>query len=424
MNQSRASSQPAWKIAGVCLGLALMVFAVFAQTLTFDFVNYDDDKNVYENPVATMGLEHGNMLRAFTRTQTGNWIPLATLSHMLDCQMYGLRAGGHHLTNVLLHAAAGILLFLVLFQMTGSLECSVLVAALFSIHPLSVESVAWVAERKDVLSGVFFMLTLIAYVRYARGPSLGRYMCVLLLFALGLMSKPMLVTVPFVLLLLDFWPLERFRQTSWRRLAIEKIPLLLLSSASSVVTFFAQDRTAPIVSMQTLSLPARLANACLSYGIYLRQAVWPSTLAAFYPHPSHGFRIMPVLLSLAVTSALTIWIVLQRRTRPWLVTGWLWFLGMLVPVIGIVQVGEQAHADRYTYLPMIGIWIGLSWTASQWAAASPSRTILNRAVWAAVIAGLMICAARQTAFWKNSEALWAPLACLQSGSSGFIMGKG
>src|SRR5271154_4839136 len=273
-----------WPVAGICLVLAAITFAVFGQTLTHEFINFDDSDYVYENPVVARGVTLKGIVWAFS-CQCSNWHPLTWLSHMLDCQLYGLHPAGHHLTNVLLHTATVIVLFLVLRQMTGTLWRSAFVAAVFAIHPLRVESVAWVAERKDVLSGLFFMLTIGAYVRYARRPwSWGRYGLVLLLFAMGLMSKPMLVTLPLVLLLLDFWPLQRAESTG--RLVTEKLPLLALSAVSCVATILAQHQA--IQSVEYYSLPHRLGNALVTCLIYLRQMVWPAGLAAFYPYPLNG----------------------------------------------------------------------------------------------------------------------------------------
>ena len=274
----------------VCLGLVAVTWAVFGQTLTHDFVNFDDHVYVYENPLVIRGLSTEGIIGAFTHTHARNWHPLTTLSHMLDCQLYGLNAGGHHLTNVILHTISVLLLFLVLKQMTGALWQSAFVAALFAIHPLHVESVAWIAERKDVLSAVFFMLTLAAYARYARAPSAPRYLLVALLFAFGLMSKPMLVTLPFVLLLLDYWPLGRIGGqksevgSRLRRLITEKIPLFALSALSCVATLLTQ-RQGPS-AIDQLPFLWRLNNTFVSYVTYIWQMLWPVRLAVFYPHPN------------------------------------------------------------------------------------------------------------------------------------------
>ena len=326
---------------------------------------------------------------------------------MLDCQLYGLHPGGHHLTNVLLHTATVIALFLVLRQMTGALWRSAFVAAVFAIHPLRVESVAWVAERKDVLSGLFFMLTIGAYVRYARRPwSPARYGLVVLLFALGLMCKPMLVTLPVVLLLLDYWPLQRVEPAG--RLVLEKLPLLALSAASCVVTLLAQ--TGAIQSTESFSLPLRFANALVTCMVYLGQMVWPAGLAVFYPYPHNGLPAWEVVLAGMLLAGLSAVAWGERRKQPWLLIGWLWYLVMLLPVVGIIQVGEQAHADRYTYLPQIGIYVAVTWLVAEWRSGT-GRVALG-GLMAACSRVLMVCAWKQTAYWQNSETLWThTLAC-------------
>ena len=343
---------------------------------------------------------------------------------MLDCQFYGLNAGGHHLTNVLLHTATVILLFLVLRRMTGCLWRSAFVAAVFAIHPLRVESVAWVAERKDVLSGLFFMLTLGAYVHYARHPwSPARYGLVLLLFALGLMCKPMLVTLPLVLLLLDFWPLNRLqthagtepvfrlaRRPIPRRLIFEKLPLFGLAIASVVITLFAQRRV--VESSENLSLPMRLGNALLSYVAYMDQMFWPSGLAVLYPLTAGGVRLAGVALSLVLLAGISMGVFILRRRHPYLLTGWAWYLLMLLPVIGIVQVGLQARADRYTYLPQIGLYLLLTWAAADLCAGRRHRRVVLGGGAAIILIALIFCARAQTAYWRNSELLWThTLAC-------------
>ncbi len=406
-----------WQAPAICLVLAVITFAVFGQTLTHQFVDFDDSAYVYENPVVTRGLTRQGILWAFSGLHAYNWHPLTWLSHELDCQLYGLNPAGHHLTNVILHTATVIALFLVLRQMTRALWRSAFVAAVFAIHPLRVESVAWVAERKDVLSGLFFMLTIGAYVRYARRPgSAGRYGLVLLLFALGLMCKPMLVTLPVLLLLLDYWPLQRVE--SLRRLVVEKLPLLALSAAACVTTLLAQNEA--MQSIESFSLPLRFANALAACMVYLLQMLWPAGLAVFYPYPRHGLPPWEVALAatlLAGLSALAVW---QRRKQPWLLTGWLWYLAMLLPVVGIIQVGNQAHADRYTYLPQIGIYLALTWLVAEWRA---SRVSLG-ALMTGVLALLMVCSCKQTAYWKNSESLWTRTLACTSGNDMAHYGMG
>jgi tetratricopeptide (TPR) repeat protein len=396
----------------VCLGLVAVTWAVFGQTLTHDFVNFDDHVYVYENPLVIKGLSAEGIIGAFTHTHARNWHPLTTLSHMLDCQLYGLNAGGHHFTNVFLHTISVLLLFLVLKQMTDALWQSAFVATLFAIHPLHVESVAWIAERKDVLSAVFFMLTLAAYAYYARAPSALRYLLVALLFALGLISKPMLVTLPFVLLLLDYWPLgiigghKSEVGSRLRRLLTEKIPLFALSAFSCIATLLAQ-RQGP-TAIDQLPFLWRLENTFVTYVTYIWQMLWPGRLAVFYPHPNDRLPFVEVTLAIAFLISITLIAIYLRRTKPYLVTGWLWFLGMLVPVIGLVQVGEQALADRYTYLPQIGLYIIIAWTVGDLLleATLRFRRALAGVIAAVAIASLGLCAFVQASYWKNSETLW------------------
>jgi len=329
---------------------------------------------------------------------------------MLDCQLYGLKAGWHHFTNVLLHILAAILLFIALQQMTDAVWRSAFVAAVFAIHPLRVESVAWVAERKDVLSGVCFMLTLLAYVYYTRAPSLRRYLAMALVFVLGLMSKPMLVTLPLVLLVLDYWPLSRIgRQTSdaGPRLFIpvlDKIPLIALSAVSSVVTFLVQKGA--VGWTEDLPIATRINNAVVSYVAYIWQMLWPLRLAVFYPHPENRLPLWEIISSLLLLISITAAAVALRKQRPYLITGWLWYLGMLVPVIGLVQVGWQGRADRYTYLPQIGLYMAATWGVTDLTAVyRHQRTILSAAA-ILIIGSLSLCAWVQTSYWRNSETLF------------------
>jgi len=401
-----------WLSVGVCICLAVLTCIVFGQTLGHDFINYDDPRYVYENTNITSGLNTASIAWAFTHIHSMNWHPVTTISHMLDCQLYGLKAGGHHFTNVLLHTVAAILLFLALQCMTGALWRSAFVAAVFAIHPLRVESVAWVAERKDVLSGVFFMVTLLAYVQYARAPSIGRYLAVALAFALGLMSKPMLVTLPFVLLLLDYWPLGRIRGqksdvSSHGKLAmllVEKIPLVGLSSVSSVVTCLAQRGA--VGWTEQLPVSARINNAVATYVVYMWQMLWPLKLAVFYPHPENRLPISEIMLALAILIAATAAAFILRKKRPYLVTGWLWYLGMLVPVIGLVQVGWQGHADRYTYLPQIGLYLLLTWSVADLTARWRRQREILSASAAVIISVLGWRAWIQTSYWRDSETLF------------------
>ena len=403
----------------VYLLLAAITWVVFGQTLKYDFVNFDDHVYVYDNPSITRGLTISGIVGAFTHPHARNWHPLTTISHMLDCQLYGLNAGGHHFTNLALHTIAVLLLFRVLQRMTGALWPSAFVAALFAIHPLHVESVAWVSERKDVLSAVFFMLTLAAYVGYARAPSVRRYLIVAVIFALGLMSKPMLVTVPFVFLLLDYWPLRRFDKVplpnsggsmlGWlnRRpnyLFLEKMPLLVLSGLSCLATVRAQDPATGLLAQ--LPFTWRLSNAVVSYIDYVRQTFWPARLAVFYPHPNNALSVWQIALAMSFLLAISAMAILLRKKRPYVLTGWFWYVGMLVPVIGIVQIGEQGHADRYTYLPQIGLFLLIAWTAADLSKAWHLRRGYLWLVAATTIAVLSYIAVVQTSFWRNSEDLW------------------
>jgi len=399
------TSQPnafRWRTPGVCVFLAVITLVVFGQTTQDDFINFDDNDYVFNNPVVAQGLTFKGIIWAFSNFHAANWHPLTWISHMLDVQFYGLDPGGHHLTNVIIHIGTVIGLFLVLVQMTGAFWRSAFVGAVFAIHPLRVESVAWVSERKDVLSGLFFMLTIGAYVRYTRLPwSAARYGLVVLLFVMGLLCKPMLVTLPLVLLLLDYWPLQRAKR-AWS-LLLEKAPLLAISAISCVITILAQQNA--IRPVDVFPLRARVAAAVLSYKVYLVQMVYPVGLAAFYPFP-HSVSVWEkgtAMMLLAVVSAL-VWA--ERRTRPWLLVGWLWYLVMLLPVIGIVQVGAQSHADRYTYLPLIGIYVAVTWLAAELSTKWRVSQRVIGVLMAGIIGVLMVCAWKQAGYWKNSQTLW------------------
>ena len=416
-------------VAGMCLLLVVAVGLVFGRTVQYEFVDYDDQQYLCANPHVQHGLTWSGMAWAFQTMYAANWHPLTWLSLMLDVELFGPGPAGPHLTNVILHAANTVLLFLWLRRLTGAYWRSALVAALFGLHPLHVESVAWVSERKDVLSAFFFLLTLWAYVRYARKIesrkqkaetgrlflSSGHYWLSLFFFALGLMSKPMLVTLPFVLLLLDWWPLGRTRwvnpgigessQMSPSRLLTEKLPFLALAAASGVVTYWAQCGGETVVSLANLPPGFRLANGLLAYGRYLGRAFWPTGLSVFYPLPVRlsAVAVMGAGVVLLGTTVAVIW---RARREPWLATGWFWYLGMLVPVIGLVQVGGQAMADRYTYIPFIGLFMMLCWSVSHWVM---PRRIFKGIACVAAGAALAACAWRsdiQAGYWKNSETLF------------------
>ena len=329
---------------------------------------------------------------------------------MLDCQLYGLNAGWHHFTNVILHSLAVLLLFIALEQMTGALWRSAFVSAVFAVHPLHVESVAWIAERKDVLSAVFFMLTLLVYLHYTRAPSIGRYLTVVLVVALGLMSKPMLVTLPFVLLLLDYWPLRRFegRQSDIARqllrLVVEKIPLIALSAVSSIITFLAQRGA--IGWTEQLPMSERISNAFVAYVVYIGQMFWPAGLAVFYPHPENRLPVGGISLALTALMGITLAAFVLRTKAPYFVTGWLWYLGMLVPVIGLLQVGWQGHADRYTYLPQIGLYIAVTWAVIDLSRSWRFQQIALGIAAAVVLSALTWASRLQTFYWRDSETLF------------------
>jgi len=408
-------SHPRWLIIMVCIFLAAAVWVVFGQTRLHEFVNYDDNDYVCDNPVVTQGLSWNGIVWAFTHRHAGNWHPLTTLSHMLDCRIYGLHPVGHHLTNVLLHAVTVILLFLMLRNLTGAFWRSAFVAAVFAIHPLRVESVAWVAERKDVLSGLFFVLTLWAYGRYVQyfqdknSKSKVWYGLALGLFVLGLMSKPMLVTLPFILLLLDYWPLKRienygFGIAAWRRLVLEKQFFFLLAAVDCGVTILAQNKAA--WSYQAVDFPSRIGNALISYAVYLGQMVFPANLAVLYPHPGNHLYLGKVAVSLLVLLLISAGVWAGRRRHPYLLVGWLWYLGMLVPVIGLVQVGTQARADRYTYLPQIGLYFLLTWGGVALCRKWPCRRAVLGTAAAVILAGLMRVAHVQAGYWQDSITLW------------------
>jgi tetratricopeptide (TPR) repeat protein len=388
----------------------VLTWGVFGQTLRYDFVNYDDPRYVYQNTTITSGISLANIAWAFSHIHSENWHPLTTITHMFDCQLHGLAAGWHHFTNVLLHCLAVILLFLALERMTGALWRSAFVSAVFAVHPLHVESVAWIAERKDVLSAFFFMLTLLAYLHYTRAPSIGRYLTVALAVGLGLMSKPMLVTLPFVLLLLDYWPLGRFeahRSNTGRQmlqLVLEKIPLIALSAVSCIVTFLAQRGA--IGWTEQLPVSARISNALVAYVVYIRQMFCPTGLAVFYPHPENRLPLWEISLALIVLAGITAAAFIFRKKAPYFVTGWLWYLGMLVPVIGFVQVGWQGHADRYTYLPQIGLYIAVIWAVTDLTRAWRFQRIALGTAALVVISALSWRGWLQTSYWRDSETLF------------------
>ncbi len=411
------------------LGLAAAVFAVYGQTLGFGFIPLDDPGYVYNNPHVRAGLTWDGLGWAFTTFRQANWHPLTWLSLMLDAQFFGLHAGGYHLTNLLLHTLDTLLLFRWLRVATGALWPSAVVAFLFAVHPLHVESVAWVTERKDVLSTAFFFLNLLAYTRYTRETGPGRtrpYFLALGFFALGLTAKPMLVTLPPLLVLLDYWPLQRFEpgmpREHWRqlgRLLREKIPFGILMAASCAVTYIAQHNGA-VVAIKSLPASFRLATAVLGTGTYLQKTFWPTGLSVFYPYWSGVSMWWPVgwAVALASLTAAALW---QWRRRPYLTVGWLWFLGMLVPVIGLVQVGSQAVADRYTYLPHVGLFVALCWAGQEAWRHRPRARVWINVVAVGAMTACLAAGAWQAHFWRDGVTLFAHSIEVLPGTSSRVL---
>jgi len=394
-----------WIILCLVVGTLLIYWPVNKS----EFVNYDDTDFVTSNPHVQAGLTPESFQWAWHSEVARNWHPITMLSHMLDCQLWNLNAGRHHFTNLLLHIANTVLLFLLLRLMTGALWRSAFVAALFAWHPLHVESVAWVAERKDVLSTFFLFLTFCAYVLYTRGKSMKFYALAILLFALGLMSKPMVVTAPFVMLLLDYWPLGRMRssekqQWDWR-IILEKLPFFAMSAVLCVITYEIQKNGGAMMGDSSLPLGARLENAVISYVRYIGKMFWPENLAGLYLRPG-GWHLWQAVLAAVILVIVSIIAIKEWERRPWLLVGWCWYLGVLVPVIGIVQVGMQTMADRFTYVPLVGLFIIVAWGAQEAATAwrLPDFTL---AIAAAIpLTSSMFLTARQVGYWKNSEALF------------------
>jgi len=419
----------------ICAALVLAIAAAYWPVGYFAFTLYDDGTYVSFNPHVLNGFNWSGVVWAFDCFYASNWHPLTWVSLMLDAQIYGSNAGGYHLTNLVFHAANTVLLFLWLRRLTGFLWRSALVAALFGLHPLHVESVAWVAERKDVLSTFFLMLSLMAYTRYAQRrvtgdkgqvtsgrpvvPSLVTrhsslfYWLSLFCFALGLLSKPMVVTLPFVLLLLDYWPLQRMQNAECRmqnfiRLVVEKIPFLVLSAGSCVVTFLAQHSSKAMMSVTMLPVGARIENALIAYASYLEKMLWPEKLAACYPllySPVIPIDSDNTIVAASVLLLISCMVLIFWRQKSYLVTGWLWYLGMLVPVIGLVQVGSQAMADRYTYVPLIGIFIAIVWLVAETSIQWPSRRLVLATLSVAMLAACWKLTAAQVRVWQNSETL-------------------
>jgi protein O-mannosyl-transferase len=392
----------------ICAGLIAAVVAVYWPVYNYEFVHYDDNVYVTDNENIQSGLNWQGVKWAFTTGSASNWHPLTWLSLILDCEIFGVEAGPMHVVNVLFHIANTILLFLVLARMTNGVWQSAFIAGLFALHPLHIESVAWVAERKDVLSTFFWLLTMLFYARYVERQSPGRYIVVLVLFALGLMAKPMLVTLPFVLLLLDYWPFERFSRfdSSIKKPAIEKIPMIILSAVSSVITFVVQQKGGAVIESNQLLFNERIINAMVSYVSYIGKTLWPSHLAVFYPHRVNRMPAAEAALCAAILLVITIMTVYLGRRRKYMLIGWLWYLGTLVPVIGIVQVGAQAMADRYTYIPLIGVFVIIAFGAAQLLQRISSRKIILGVLAGVCLAACAVVTSQQVKYWKDSFALF------------------
>jgi tetratricopeptide (TPR) repeat protein len=406
------------KYLTVCILLGVVTFAVYLPVWNNEFVAYDDDVYITKNPNVKSGLSWEGVKWAFTSGYASNWHPLTWLSHQLDWQLFGSNPTGHHIVNILLHIANTILVFGLLNRTTGRFWQSAFVAGLFALHPLRVESVAWAAERKDVLSTLFWLLTMIAYVHYATASQSRRrlnwYLAVVVLFSMGLMAKPMLVTLPFVLLLLDYWPLGRWRSNPQvkpgglpivptQRLLLEKVPLLLLAAASSAVTYFVQQKAG---AMTPLPFKERAANAICSYLAYIGKMFWPARLAVLYPHPLNMLPVARAITYGLILAAITIFIIHYNRRHKYLLFGWLWYLGTLVPVIGFVQVGAQAMADRYTYIPLIGIFIIIAFGIGELTKNVPQKKTVLTAAATGVLLGCAGVTLHQLKYWRNSYELF------------------
>ena len=406
----------------ISLFLILVIVIVYVQVGTFDFVDFDDGLYVTENSYVQKGLTIEGCIWAFTTSHAGNWHPLTWLSHMLDCELYGLNPAGHHYTNIAFHIANTLLLFFILFRMTGALWKSAFVATLFALHPLHVESVAWVSERKDVLSTFFGLLMIGAYYRYVKVSSLKNYLLIIVFLALGLISKPMLVTFPFVLLLLDFWPLKRIQfKNNYHlqperpthhgfkeifQLIVEKIPLFILSVISSILTFIVQKSGGAVVPLEALPLKTRIVNALISYVSYILKAIWPHNLAYYYPYSIGTFSVWQIYGAAFLISSIILGAIYLSRQYPYVLVGLFWYFGSLVPVIGLVQVTNQAMADRYTYIPLIGLFIVIVWGVPDILKKWHYRKIFLCVSAVIILSALTTRAFFQASHWKNSIELF------------------
>jgi len=407
-------------LVGLCLIVAIII--AYAQVSNFDFVGYDDQEYIIENSHVQEGLTLDSIIWAFTSFHSANWHPMTWLSHMLDCELYGFNPMGHHWTNVQFHIANTFLLFFIFFKMTGAFWRSAFVAALFALHPLHVESVAWVSERKDVLSTFLGFLMIFAYYRYVKKRCIKNYLLVITLFGLGLMAKPMLVTFPFVLLLLDYWPLNRvqfkndlpgqtdeitcFGFQKFLRLIIEKIPFFILAIISCILTFLAQQSSGAVKALGALSIKTRVENALVSYVSYVFKAIWPINLAVFYPHPGDSLPVWQIFGAALLIATVCIWAVRTSKKYPYIGVGLFWYLGTLVPVIGLVQVGEQAMADRYTYIPLIGIFFIIAWGLPDLLKKWQYRKIFLGLSAVVILSALTVSSFSQASHWKNGITLF------------------
>jgi protein O-mannosyl-transferase len=415
LNTQNESILSAHRVSIVCLLLVILSLSVYWQLRNYDFVNFDDSEYVYGNRQIQGGFTLKNIKWTFTTIHMSNWHPLTWLSHMLDYQLYGLNPGAHHITNLLFHITNSLLLFIVFNKMTGHFWQSTFLSLLFALHPLHVESVAWISERKDVLSTFFWILTMWSYNWYVQHPRIDKYLLVLLLFALGLMSKPMLVTLPFVLLLLDYYPLYRFQKAANRskslqkptvyRLVLEKIPLFALVVISSAITYYAQKHGGAVVSLDDIPFQARMANALVSYSTYIIKMLYPYKLAVLYPHPE-GFLWWQIIIACFLLFIISFFAIRMIKQSPYFIVGWLWYLGTLVPVIGLIQVGNQSMADRYTYIPLIGLFIIFSWGIPEfiqrWRHLNKFLSVIAIIILFILLSVTFI----QVGYWKNNITLY------------------
>ena len=401
----------------VCLFLVLAIGTVYWPVQHHNFITLDDELYITANAQVQQGLSREGFKWALTTDHAGFWIPLTWISHMLDCQLYGMNAGGHHMTNVILHILNTLLLLFVFRRMSGAFWPSSIIAVLYAIHPIHVESVAWASERKDVLFALFWMLSMWFYIRYTENPSFRRYLPVILCFFLGLLSKPMIVTLPFVLLLIDIWPLNRMQvkrqddgveqgqSRTMRDLILEKVPLFILSASVSVITFFLQKFGGAVTSLSSLSISDRIFNVFVSYGKYLTKMIWPYPLAILYPRQV----VLPfwqVAISFLLLTGFSLVLIRYRKNHPYFLIGWLWFLGTMVPVIGIAQSGPQTMADRFAYIPFIGLYMMVAWGLMALLQRWPHKKTVSVLVGAAVLATLMLVARTQVGYWRNDHTLY------------------